>query len=189
MITVAMGTQTTDNERTWFDRTVAAEFDYNSAYSKLEWSLRPRWGGSHAAMLALGQECADTKRYDTGVPRRQLSALKAVYRELVDDKRTQAIEALFADQELWASLKVVLDQTINMPDITPKNTKYYRSTRAALAWRFGDRDAAAKEVHELRDGVDDKVLATFNLTVDTILKDYTPDPDAVDPDDEGIDAF
>jgi hypothetical protein len=57
-----------DSERLWFDRAVAAEFDYLPAYQAMLWSLMPRWGGSHQELYALGRECLDTRRFDTSVP-------------------------------------------------------------------------------------------------------------------------
>ncbi|NQU44346.1 ankyrin repeat domain-containing protein, partial [bacterium] len=57
-----------ETERTWFDRAVLAQFDCEQAYSSLLWSMRPRWGGSHAGMIEFGEECLATGRFDTVVP-------------------------------------------------------------------------------------------------------------------------
>lgn len=69
MITVAKGKCSNKrDERMWFDRAVAAQFDYIPAYKALAWALRPRWHGSHEAMMKFADECARTERYDTAVP-------------------------------------------------------------------------------------------------------------------------
>lgn len=69
MISVAMGRSVESNEeRLWFDRTVAAQFDYAEAYWKYYWSLMPRWGGSIDAMLSFGREGIDSGRFDTTIP-------------------------------------------------------------------------------------------------------------------------
>ena len=59
-----------DEESTsyWFEQSIAADADNCSAYSQILDSLLPRWGGSHADIIAFGRKCNDTKRYDTLVP-------------------------------------------------------------------------------------------------------------------------
>ena len=52
----------------WFEQAIAAEVDNERAYSSLLFSLLPRWGGSHAQIIAFGQQCNKTKRYDTMAP-------------------------------------------------------------------------------------------------------------------------
>ena len=43
--------------RRWLDEAVRREFDCPGARSAYLWGLRPRWGGSTAAMIAFGDEC------------------------------------------------------------------------------------------------------------------------------------
>ena len=81
MIIVVTAAEAETTARQWFDRSVAAQIDFGAAYAKYSWSLQPRWGGSLAAMLAFGEECAATKRYDTDVPLYYLVAISDVYRE------------------------------------------------------------------------------------------------------------
>jgi hypothetical protein len=64
--------------RVWFDRSVKARFDWWEAYYSYAWSLRPRWGGTHEEMLALGYACALTRRYDTRVPEQLYTILDFV---------------------------------------------------------------------------------------------------------------
>jgi hypothetical protein len=69
MIRVCMGeNEDKDKMRTWFDRSVAADCDFNTAYLNFERGLEPRWVGSYLEMNAFGEECAATGRYDTSVP-------------------------------------------------------------------------------------------------------------------------
>jgi tetratricopeptide (TPR) repeat protein len=69
MIPVAMaGSGGELTPRDWFDRTVAAQMDYEQAYQSLAWALRPRWGGSHREMYDFALECLATERFDTDVP-------------------------------------------------------------------------------------------------------------------------
>ncbi len=57
-----------DTPRRWFDRAVAAQFEYPLAYRCLSRALMPRWGGSHEQMMALARDCLATQRFDTTVP-------------------------------------------------------------------------------------------------------------------------
>ena len=71
MIRVAMagGRRARDETpRLWFDRAVAARFDYMPAYYALNNALRSRWSGDPGALLAFARECAATRRFDTEVP-------------------------------------------------------------------------------------------------------------------------
>lgn len=70
MITVAMAGRSSagHDARYWFEQSVAAQFDWVDAYESYMWALRPRWVGSHRAMLAFGEECLETERFDTFVP-------------------------------------------------------------------------------------------------------------------------
>ena len=55
--------------RQWFDETVRREFDCPGVRDSYLHGIRPRWGGSVEAMLAFGDECIATERFDTRVPR------------------------------------------------------------------------------------------------------------------------
>ena len=54
--------------RRWFDEAVRREFDCPGLRESFLHGLRPRWGGSVEAMLALGDECLASERFDTRVP-------------------------------------------------------------------------------------------------------------------------
>lgn len=54
--------------RQWFDRAVAAQFDWKDAYLSYLHYLQPRWGGSQRALRDFGRECLATARFDTEVP-------------------------------------------------------------------------------------------------------------------------
>jgi hypothetical protein len=69
MIDVAMmDGEPGETPRLWFDRAVAARFDYMPAYDSLRNALRWRWSGDPDALLAFARECAATRRFDTEVP-------------------------------------------------------------------------------------------------------------------------
>ncbi len=82
MISVAKASNTELSPREWFDRAVAAQFDYMPAYSAMLACLLPRWGGSYDAMLAFGQECAATNRFDTTVPWLMIAVIQGAGRDI-----------------------------------------------------------------------------------------------------------
>jgi hypothetical protein len=110
MITVCMGeSEETDTMRSWFDRAVAADFDYIPAYSTLRWGMRPRWGGSYEQMNAFGQECAATGRYDTMVPNERI----AIALDISDDAQDRGDQ--FKDPEIARQVLTVLDTYFALP--------------------------------------------------------------------------
>ncbi|HET6406418.1 MAG TPA: hypothetical protein VFG14_00945, partial [Chthoniobacteraceae bacterium] len=87
MIEVVLGQDSKDDHvRNWFDRAVAAQFDYSPAYSGILRAYLPRWGGSLELMIEFGRACRDTRRYDTSVPLVFLEAVHDVVNE-IDDRR------------------------------------------------------------------------------------------------------
>lgn len=125
MITVAMGeNEEKDTMRTWFDRAVAADMDYNLAYDKYSWGLRPRWLGSANEMTAFGRECAATNRYDTLVPYERVQ----VALDIADDNEDNGKSMMVPDTA--NELLAVLDRYLGQPD--PVVTAQYAHTLAAI---------------------------------------------------------
>ena len=85
-----------ETPRVWFDRAVAARFDYMPAYEKLQNASRGRWSGDPGALLALARECAATRRFDTDVP---LQAFWAVEQMEWDSYEEARHEGEFDDPE------------------------------------------------------------------------------------------
>lgn len=73
-----------DSIRLWFDRSIAAQCDYQPAFDAVLWASRPRWGGTHEQMIGFGKACAKTARFDTGVPAVYFQAIDDVASELED---------------------------------------------------------------------------------------------------------
>ncbi|HEX2972602.1 MAG TPA: hypothetical protein VHP11_09730, partial [Tepidisphaeraceae bacterium] len=138
MISVAMGGGDTlgENPRDWFDKAVAAEFDYLPAYSAMLWALRPRWGGSHEEMYRFGVECLQTGRFDTMVPYQLLTSLNNINSECNYD------HAVFSKPGVFENVAQLLTKYAET-DKTEANA--HRSCHVALAWKLG-RFKEAKEV-------------------------------------------
>ncbi len=57
-----------DSFEIWFQRAVEGQIDYWPAYESMLKYLRPENGGSYEKMVAFGEACARTDRFDTLVP-------------------------------------------------------------------------------------------------------------------------
>lgn len=143
MITVTMaghGEKGSD-ERVWFDRAIAAVFDFEDVYEHLIWACRPRWGGSHEQMLAFGAACAATGRYDTRVPSRLFKIIKDVSSEMPDRN------AVHRDPEVCRQI-VKLQQAMLQNATSESEAHYYRSFLVANAFLARDY-ATAHENYRL----------------------------------------
>lgn len=139
MIAVVMGGYgaTGDTERLWFDRTIAAQFDYGPAYSKLLWAYRPRWSGSHDLMIEFGKACLATKRHDTLVPQYFFKACNDIASEM-DDCRP-----LFQRSDIARPLLALSQHIIDDPARAEDRQKQL-SYHAVYAWLTGDSLLAAR---------------------------------------------
>ncbi|QNN20814.1 DUF4034 domain-containing protein [Planctomycetales bacterium ZRK34] len=147
LIPVAMaGATPNQSPRYWFDAAVKAQFDYRPAYKSLRWALRPRWGGSYAQMVALGQECVGTGRFDTDVP----GTMLAVYRDLVSELG-DSHERVTKIPTLFGALDHMFEGYAKSEVLSQRARDMNQSRRAALSWRFGRYNAAGKMLRQLGD--------------------------------------
>ena len=157
MITVSMGagSELGEREDDWFGRAVAAQADYEPAYQKmLGGPLLPRWGGSHEAMIRLGEACLVDPRYDTLVPWQYLSAIRSV-----------GIDAgqpweLLKDPTVYDRVVAVCEGYLKAP-AAGRQDAFVRTGRAAAAWRAGRWAEARKALDALAAGGRKPVLAAF----------------------------
>ena len=149
MIVLAMAGQAgaQEDERLWFDRAIAAQFDYGPAYHAILNAYLPRWGGSHEQMIAFGRACRATKRYDTEVPTYFATAVRDVMNEIDSPRewlRGQAdiLRDLMADDEARIAAttrKSAIDQ--------------WRSMLVIHAWLAEQYDVASRNLAQLPDGL------------------------------------
>lgn len=156
MITVSTGESEEHGEtpRMWFDRAVAAQFDYEPAYDTLLWSLMPRWGGSHEQMYLFGLECLDTGRFDTFVPGRFLDALATIKRRDHQD--------YWELPQTYKHCKAYFEGRINQPVFG--DDKWHKSLYAATAWHCGHYDDARKIMDEMGDNLKKTAFSSFYST-------------------------
>lgn len=139
MISVTMGLESDniDEIQRWFHRAIGAEFDFSPAYGYFENALQPKWGGSWTHILAFGEACMDTGRYDTDVPSRFLGALQNIAEQL------PAWQAIYADKEIKRRLGMYFDRSL--AQITDAKEKADMEGFAAVfAWLGADYERAAK---------------------------------------------
>jgi len=144
MIVVAKGDSSAGSPRAWFDRSVAAQFDYLDAYTSYIPVLFPRWGGSHEAMYAFGKECLDTGRFDTEVPVQYYYLLYAIEndRRQFIDRYGGLVKEYWQRPEVYANLLTMCEgyETKGEPQVRDD----YHTLHAILAWEHKDYDAAKK---------------------------------------------
>ena len=163
MIEIAMASNEAgpDDLRLWFDRSVTAQFDHPGAYSRYEWALRPRWRGSVEEMAAFGEECLNTGRFDTAVPRQYLDLATAIAEEEDTPKFWQA-------PGVYANLKRLFEGYIAEPSQSAASVMQWKSQYVAFAWRTGHLDDAARLLRELGPKLDETTFASFNVRVAVI---------------------
>ncbi|HEV7226450.1 MAG TPA: WD40 repeat domain-containing protein, partial [Pirellulales bacterium] len=159
MITVTMaGAAAGEDCRFWLDRAVEADFDMAAAYQALLYSMRPRWGGSHEAMLAFGRECLATRRFDVGVPWNFHAALADVLSE-VDDPRQVCTASDVYDDYL-----TLLDGSRALAKDDAER-HILDTSRACIAWLTSHDDEARRLLEKLGDDVVADVFAGLHTTL------------------------
>jgi hypothetical protein len=150
-----------EDVRFWFDEAVQADFADLDAYLSLAWALRPRWGGSHEKMLAFGDECLATGRFDTDVP--------LLFHKMVSD--------IVEERGSWTELLKfpgMYERYVVLFETMAKNAKSdvarhrYRSRLAAISYLSGKTDETSKLLSELKENAVTQEFEVFNLSLDTI---------------------
>lgn len=138
-----------ETSRTWFDRAVSYQMDYPDAYKEIVTELRPRWGGSHKAMLAFGQECLFTNRFDTDVPLFYLYVLRKICR----DKGMNNWKETFRDPEEIKNLQYLFDNLLKEPSRSKSRNRILAQYAMAKKWS-GDYEKARQLLEEAGPDVD-----------------------------------
>jgi hypothetical protein len=144
MITVAMGESDAADMRTWFDRAIAAQIDYPRAWKDYRWGLRPRWFGSHEALLALGYQAVDTKRFDTDVPRKLFDCISDVESELQEGRG----EHIYGRLDIWPHLQEMYEGYIADPS-QPDSRNGWRNSYSIVAYLAGQYAVARQQLEAL----------------------------------------
>lgn len=141
MIYVSLGDSDITEMRVWFDRAVTAQIDYRDAWSNFRWGLRPRWYGSHEAMLALGVTALNTGRFDTDVPRMYFDSITDVESEM----ELSPGEHIYGRDDIWPNLKRLYEGYI----VQGEYPYGWRSTYTAIAYYAEKYDVARAQFEAL----------------------------------------
>jgi hypothetical protein len=145
MIGVVMATEPSPSNgvRLWFDRAIAAQFDYLPAYTAVRRAYLPRWNGSLELLLGFGRICRDTQRYDTAVPLQFIHALQDVVDEVGDRKALYAAVPGLAHE--------VSDLALAIAEKSPgkPRRKEWLSYAAFHAWMGRNYETASKILSSL----------------------------------------
>ena len=124
--------------------------------------LRPRWGGSHAEMLAFGRECLATGRFDTSVPSYGYSAALAVGEELSAVRDVLAMEGVYDD-----CVRVCRGYVARITHAG--NLRAWRSRLAVVHWAAGRYAEACRQLDELGDELTPHPLQEFRVRADDVV--------------------
>ncbi len=164
MIHVSMVFSAEGDLRLWFDRTIAAQFDYLYAYEDMLWALRPRWGGSHEEMLKFGIECLNSGRFDTRVPSKFLVSLYQIGSELDNWRAPYQWPGIYdLIRQYFTGL---LDEPGNQDDYDANKSFY-----AVVAWAAGRYADAHRLMEELGPKFDRQAYSYLNVKEEQVLND------------------
>ena len=153
-----------ENVRFWFDEAVQADFTCLEAYHSLAWALRPRWRGNHKQMLAFGDECLATGRFDTEIPLMFHQMASGVVEERGSWWVLLEIPGVY---ERYNTLFETLAK--NATNDTARN--HLRAYLAAVAYLAGKEDRTRQILNELGSAVNPEDFAAFELSLDAIRED------------------
>lgn len=153
--------------RVWFDRAVAAQFDYEEAYGNYAHYLQPRWGGSPRALQDFGEECLTTGRFDTAVPETFVSCMRLLS---LDARDPTAFWKRSAVQErLEQMAKGYTANATNQEQKTRAAT--HEIARLALG---GKVEEAAAEYERQREVISEPVLQLYSISLAWLYKTLRP---------------
>jgi len=141
-VTAASRGSDPDSPREWFDRAVAAQFDWHSAYGTYLNYIQPRWGGSYREMINFARECLETERFDTRVPLYVIGVAQAAIQDAGGD------HSIIQRLDLFPLLRDALEGMM----AEPKNDKYRHYHQTLLltsAWAAGHYDYAKPLLEDL----------------------------------------
>jgi hypothetical protein len=145
MIYTSLGESGLADMRLWFDRALAAQVDYDPAWSNLRWGLRPRWYGDPEAMLALGVTALNTRHFETDVPRKFFDSLS----DLEAEQDLPVGTHLYGREDIWPQLQAMYEGYIAEPTRADEQDGW-RSQYAIVAYLGGKYDVAGQQLKAIQ---------------------------------------
>jgi hypothetical protein len=125
-----------ETPRLWFNRAIAAQFDWEPAYREYINSLLSRWGGSPQELRAFGEDCLATGRYDTLVP-------EQYYRVVTDLDEMESQPQIWQDPDVYAHLKKMFEGLAAEPS-RARDLPHWATLYAAVAYKTAHWPDAAR---------------------------------------------
>jgi ankyrin repeat protein len=139
-----------ETTRLWFDRAVDAQFDYYPAYASYIRSLRPRWNGSHDAMLEFGEECLKSGRFDTIVPTMYLKAIS----DIADEAPIDSWRVHFRRRDVEENLDLMCQSLLRSSSWNTQERFALRTLQALVTGWCGHYDKAKELLGSIEEDVD-----------------------------------
>jgi hypothetical protein len=144
MMTVSLGQSDLHEMRLWFDRAVAIQVDYPGVWNSLRWGLRPRWFGNLDSVLAFGVSAANTRRYDTDVPRKLFDSIA----DLEADLELPTGEHIYGRADVWPHLQQMYEGYVAEPSRASEQAGW-RSTYSIIAYLAGKYDVSRTQLEAI----------------------------------------
>ena len=144
MIYVSLGDSDLAEMRLWFDRTVAIQIDQPGAWSDLRWGLRSRWYGDVDSILALGITAANTRRYDTDVPRMLCDSISDVEAE----QELPLGRHIYGRADIWPHLQQMYEGYVAESSQRDRQDGW-RTSYAVVAYFAGKYDVSRTQLEAL----------------------------------------
>lgn len=142
-VKMSIGDSPVAETRLWFDRAVAARMDHYPAYDKMLWALRPRWHGSHDAMLKFGEVCLETGRFDTRVPQ--------YYVEAAGDVATERGDwSIYQEPQVYENIRKAFTGGAAQ-DVSVLKGRSFLTGNLMMAYRAGRYEDAGKDLAVLKE--------------------------------------
>jgi hypothetical protein len=142
---LSMGKQkATEHMRKWFDEVLKMQVDAPDAAQHFMWGLRPRWYGSHQQMKDFGLACANTERFDSGLPWMLLQA----HRDCASEWDVPDAYFKEVDSQSYDSLCAVFEGAEKEAKRTPWRS-VDRTQAAVFEFKCGHYEEAQKWLQKL----------------------------------------
>lgn len=142
----------------WMGEAAAACFDHEPAYTSTLWSLRPRWFGSHAQMLRFGEQCLDTKRFDTIVPTMFAKAVADVSSEL------RSPQSVYRDPAVYEGLSRLYAGLLASDAWTGEQKRVFHCEWALVAYLADHMDVARAQTELVQRRIDDRIFKRYHVS-------------------------
>ncbi|MEZ5944875.1 MAG: hypothetical protein R3C18_26120 [Planctomycetaceae bacterium] len=164
------------NPRYWFDEVVSMQIDYRPIYREMRWSMlralpsRDFDWSDYGTLVAFGEECLATERFDTQVPFEFHQAVQAIVRH--DE---YSIPPASPRNRLVYSREGLIDKFAMLRNgysdiLNEKSVDYFDSLLAGMHWIRGERELASQKIDQLAT-IDQNAFAELYLDTFEILRE------------------